>query len=89
MRDLLLMTSIDRMKKGDTKVKYTADFFSLERIAKLIVSSPEVIERYLTKEILLKVMKSVFTNNNVIIRRSTGKVLALLFNNEHLKKLIC
>ena len=88
LRDEILMTSIDKMKKGDTLMKYTSDFFSLERIGKLLVSSSDTVERYLTKEILLKIMKSMLTNNAAIIRRSTGKILALHIHNVHLKQLI-
>jgi hypothetical protein len=40
LRDCILMTSLDRMKRGDAKAKYTADFYAIERIAKLLVSTP-------------------------------------------------
>ena len=89
LRDILLMTSLDRMNKGDTQAKYSSDSFALERIAKLVTSSAEAIEKYLTKEVLLKVMKSAITNNTVIVRRRTGKSLALTVNNESLKRAVC
>ena len=43
----------------------------------------------MTKEVLLKVMKSVITNNTVMLRRRTGKSLALTVNNESLRKALC
>lgn len=43
----------------------------------------------MTKEVLLKVMKSVITNNTVMLRRRTGKILALTVNNETLKRAVC
>jgi hypothetical protein len=42
----------------------------------------------MTKEMLLKIMKSLVTNNCVVIRRKTGKALALIINNDAVKKLI-
>lgn len=90
LRDCILMTSLDRIKRGDAKAaKYTADFYAIERIAKLLVSTSQTVERYMTKEMLLKIMKSMVTNNCVVMRSRTGRSLALIVNNEAVKKMIC
>lgn len=77
------------MKRGEKAAKYRADVFALERISKLIVSSADSIEKYLTKEILLKIMKSIIANNCVIIKTRCGKALAMAFSHEDIKKRIC
>lgn len=89
LRDLIMMTQLDRMKRGEKPVKYRADVFALERISKLVVSSAESIEKYITKEILLKFMKSIIANNSLIIKRRCGKVLAMTVTHEDIKKRIC
>ena len=83
------MTSLDRIKKGDIQAKYSGDYFSLDRIAKLITSTSDSIEKFLTKEALLKIMKSMLTNNTLVIKRITGKTLGTIINNESLKKAVC
>jgi|LauGreDrversion4_2_1035121.scaffolds.fasta_scaffold42356_1 hypothetical protein len=84
-RDIILTTNLDRIKKGQAKNEKTKEYFMLERIAKMLVSSNETVERYITKEVMLKLIKPMFGSNVVIIKHQTGSKLAVILNNEKIK----
>ncbi len=77
------------MKKGEKTSKYRADAYALERISKLFVSSSDSLEKYITKEIMLKIMKSIIAYNTFIIKRKCGKALAITVAHNEIKKMIC
>ncbi len=83
-----MMTNLDRIKKGQENKDISRDYFILERISKLLVSASEVIDRYLTKEIFLKLVRPMFASNIIILKSQTGSRFGLSVQNERLKSLL-
>ena len=57
----------------------------IERISKLLVSSSETVDRYITKEVMLKLLKPMFASNIVILKCQIGRKLAVIVQNDKLK----
>ncbi len=65
-RDIILTTNLDRLKKGQERHENTSGYFMIERIAKLLVSPAEVVDAFISKEIMLKLLRPMFASNIVI-----------------------
>lgn len=50
----------------------------IERISRLIVSNNETVDRFITKEVMLKLLKPMFASNIVIIKHHIGRKLAVI-----------
>ena len=53
----------------------------LERISALITSSREIIERFMTRDILLKLANVMAFTQLIIIKRMTGRFIAIVMGN--------
>ncbi len=67
-RDIIMTTNLDKIKKGLAKNEFTKDFFMIERIAKLLVSSSEIVDIHISKEIMIKLLRPMF-GSNIVIRK--------------------
>lgn len=72
MRDSLLL-------KERTSHK---EHLMIERIAKLLVSNRDTQQRYLTKDMLLKIAKVTLSHSIAIKPRIVGKKFCLLVSNQ-------
>jgi hypothetical protein len=87
-RDIIMTTNLDRLKKGEVKNELTRDYFMIERISRLLVSTSETVDRFITKEIMLKLLKPMFARNIVILKHQIGNKLAIIAHNDKIKSQI-
>jgi hypothetical protein len=67
-RDIIMTTNLDRLKKGQNKNEQSRDYFMIERISRLLVSTSETVDRFISKEVMLKLLKPMFASNIVILK---------------------
>ena len=84
-RDIIMTTNLDKIKKGLAKNEFTKDFFMIERIAKLLVSSSEIVNIHISKEIMIKLLRPMFGSNIVIRKHYIGNKMELIVHNEKLR----
>jgi hypothetical protein len=60
----------------------------IERISRLLVSTSETVDRFITKEIMLKLLKPMFARNIVILKHQIGNKLAIIAHNDKIKSQI-